>query len=125
MANIEKHAQARNVLLHISRQDGQIFLKIEDDGIGLPENLCQHQENATGYQSPSGHYGLRGMLERAKNAQGHLSIHPGNERGTSIEVTLPLVETPLGTPSPEKTPLALANEKQDNDIQQLMSSRLA
>ncbi|HVU70248.1 MAG TPA: sensor histidine kinase, partial [Ktedonobacteraceae bacterium] len=97
LANIEKHAQARNVLLHISRQDGQIFLKIEDDGIGLPPGLCQHQENATSYQSPNGHYGLNGMLERVKNVQGHLSIQSDSERGTAIAVTLPLVETPLVT----------------------------
>jgi signal transduction histidine kinase len=97
LANIEKHAQARNVLLHISRQDGQIFLKIEDDGIGLPPGLCQHQENAASYQSPNGHYGLNGMLERVKNVQGHLSIQSDSERGTAIAVTLPLVETPLVT----------------------------
>ncbi len=96
LANIEKHAQAHNVLLHISRQNGQVFLKIADDGVGLPARLCDTQrEHATSYQSPSGHYGLNGMLERVKNVQGHLSIHSGSEeQGTRIEVTLPLVEEP-------------------------------
>jgi signal transduction histidine kinase len=103
LANIEKHAQARNVLLHISRQDGQIFLKIEDDGVGLPENLCRKKEDSISYESPSGHYGLSGILERVKNAQGRLSIHPGNTRGTIVEVMLPLVETPLPAPSLAQT----------------------
>lgn len=96
LANIEKHARARNVLLHISRQDSHIFLKITDDGVGLPAELCQSQkEDGGGYGSPAGHYGLSGMLERVKNAHGHLSFHPNGEHGTIIEVTLPLVEAPL------------------------------
>ena len=94
LTNIEKHAQARNVLLHISRQNGQIVLKIEDDGVGLPAHLCKKQQEhfTNNYQSPAGHYGLNGMQERVKNAQGQLSIHTSSEQGTTIEMTLPLVE---------------------------------
>ncbi len=100
LANIEKHARAQNVLLHISRQDGQVFLKIADDGIGLPPGLCQHANGEQDhYASPTGHYGLSGMLERVKNAHGQLVIGPNGTQGTSIEVTLPLVEAPLSTSS--------------------------
>lgn len=96
LTNIEKHAQARNVLLHISRQDGQIFMKIEDDGVGLPPGLCQqHAEDKASYESPAGHYGLNGMLERVKNARGQFSIRPNKDHGLAVEVILPLVETPL------------------------------
>jgi len=110
LANIEKHAQARNVLLHISRQDGQIFMKIEDDGVGLPANLCEQQpEHTTSYQSPVGHYGLSGMLERVKNVQGQLSIHSGSTQGTAIEVTLPLVEAPAVIALTERAPQIMAN----------------
>jgi signal transduction histidine kinase len=98
LANIEKHAQAQNVLLHISRQPGHVFLKIVDDGVGLPADLCQHaEENDASYESPAGHYGLSGMLERVKNAQGQLAIAANGNHGTSVEVTLPLVEAPLLT----------------------------
>jgi signal transduction histidine kinase len=100
LANIEKHARAQNVLLHISRQDGQIFLKIADDGVGLPAELCQHTTGRPDhYASPTGHYGLSGMLERVKNAHGQLVIGPNGSQGTSVEVTLPLVEAPLPTSS--------------------------
>lgn len=96
LANIEKHARAQNVLLHISRQDGQIFLKIADDGVGLPTGLCQHtDEKWDHYHSPAGHYGLNGIYERVKNAHGQVAIGSNGTQGTSIEVTLPLVETPL------------------------------
>jgi len=98
LANIEKHAQAQNVLLHISRQPGHVFLKIVDDGVGLPPNLCQRgEESYTSYESPAGHYGLSGMLERVKNVQGQLAIAANGNHGTTIEVTLPLVEAPLLT----------------------------
>jgi signal transduction histidine kinase len=96
LANIEKHAQAHNVLLHMSRRDDHVFMKIADDGIGLPADLCQRQkEHEISYESPAGHYGLSGMRERVKNVHGRISIHSADEHGTVIEVTLPLVEAPL------------------------------
>ena len=91
LTNVEKHARARNVLLHISRQDSQVLLKISDDGVGLPPDLSQH------CVSPDGHYGLSGMLERVKNAQGEMAMRTNGEHGTIVEVTLPLVEAPLIT----------------------------
>lgn len=98
LTNIEKHACARNVLLHISRRDSQIWLRIEDDGIGLPTDLCQtHATGATRYESPEGHYGLSGMRERANQAGGHFSLSTRREGGTIIEVSLPLVEAPFVT----------------------------
>lgn len=110
LTNIEKHAQARNVLLHISRQNGQIVLKIADDGIGLPAHLCEHQENTSDYASPVGHYGLSGIQERVKNAQGELSIRTNDAQGTTIEVRLPLVETPLPLASAQAEPAVKAHE---------------
>lgn len=95
LTNVEKHAQAQNVLLQINRQDGQIWLRIEDDGIGLSSNLCQKQTaDKTTYESPQGHYGLSGMLERARQASGQLTVTSGSGNGTAIEVALPLVKAP-------------------------------
>lgn len=96
LTNIEKHAQAHNVLLHISRKESYIFMKIQDDGIGLPHNLCQqHQHGQLSYTSPDGHYGLSGMFERVESIGGHISLRSGpEEKGTNVEVELPLVEVP-------------------------------
>ena len=99
LANVEKHAQAQNVVLCIQRQNGQISMKIVDDGIGLPEHLCENHQEEKSYQSPSGHYGLSGMQERVKNAQGQFILHSTSTEGTSIEVLLPLVEAPSPTSS--------------------------
>ena len=96
LANIEKHARARHVQLSICRHDGSILMTISDDGVGLPAELIRQSENGKEIcASPSGHFGLSGMIERVESIHGHISIRPGQERGMTIEVELPLVEAPL------------------------------
>ena len=119
LTNVEKHACASNLLLHISRQNSYILMRIQDDGVGLPPQFCQGRnqsdphnaqmqpgEQASGAhfntsdadnQSPttSGHYGINGMIERVESVGGRFSLLPGKECGTTLEVELPLVETPF------------------------------
>lgn len=96
LTNIEKHAHASNVALHISRQNGSIVMRIQDDGVGLPQTLYHSGEDGQARcASPEGHFGLRGMHERVENSGGHLQLYPGEEAGTIVEVELPLVEAPL------------------------------
>ena len=99
LTNIEKHAHAQHVALHISRQDGSIIMRISDDGVGLPVELRQYYEQGdTRSVSPRGHYGLSGMYERVASIGGHLALESednSTSHGTTIEVTLPLVEAPL------------------------------
>jgi signal transduction histidine kinase len=102
LSNVEKHANARNVLLHISRQNTHILMRIQDDGVGLPMELCKlHEDGKTTCSSPEGHYGLSGMFERVENSGGHISMHGrraveplATTGGTTVEVELPLVESP-------------------------------
>ena len=95
LTNIEKHAHAQQVLLHISRLDSRVVLCIADDGVGLPPDLCERHENGdVTCAGPQGHYGISGMVERVESAGGRISIRPGKTRGTTIEVELPLVEAP-------------------------------
>jgi signal transduction histidine kinase len=99
LANVEKHAHAQNVTLHISRRDGSILIRVQDDGVGLPLELRQCHENGDHQcTSPQGHYGLSGMYERVVSIGGHISLESANSptsHGTTIEVELPLVEAPL------------------------------
>ena len=99
LTNVEKHAHAHNVALHISRQDGSILMRISDDGIGLPPELLSCHENGDQTcASPQGHYGLSGIYERVASIGGHLSLgftDTSTPSGTTIEVALPLVEAPL------------------------------
>ena len=95
IANIEKHAHANNVLLSISRCDSHVLLRLEDDGVGLPSDFCQHKaDGQAAYVSPEGHYGLNGMVERVERVGGTFRLQPAAERGIIVEVELPLVEAP-------------------------------
>lgn len=90
-ANIEKHAHASHVQVRISWHDEKLIMLIEDDGIGLPPQLYQSQQDASlEYSSPEGHYGLRGMIERVEAIGGQLTLHSGEKQGTTIEIELPL-----------------------------------
>lgn len=105
LSNIEKHAQARHVVLHISRRDGNMYMKIQDDGVGLPHDLVTLHSDGSGTavtcSSPAGHYGLSGMFERVERSGGRIAFHPGGSAGvedilpahigTTVEVELPLI----------------------------------
>ncbi len=99
LTNVEKHARAQHVTLHISRHDGSIFMRVSDDGVGLAPELLQCWGNEDyRHASPQGHYGLSGMNERVASMGGHLSLRSdadSTSHGTIVEVELPLVEAPL------------------------------
>jgi signal transduction histidine kinase len=102
LANVEKHARASNVVLHISRQHGHILMRIHDDGVGLPLGTIDEGAINRAPTSPEGHYGLSGMFERVESIGGRISLHLSSagelsspqQNGTTIEVELPLVELP-------------------------------
>lgn len=79
LTNVAKHADATQVTVNLSLQDGKIIMKIEDDGKGLDEDLKVKRDS----------YGLIGMHERVFLLNGELSItgKPGN--GTCVLVEIP------------------------------------
>lgn len=79
LANIRKHAQAENVRVILSEQEGCLSIVISDDGIG--------------FQSPGGRrqFGLQTMRERAEIVGGQLAIKSNPGKGTSVELRLPLL----------------------------------
>lgn len=99
LTNVEKHAHAQHVTLHISRHDGSILMRVSDDGVGLPPELLSCEENeGQRHASPQGHYGVSGMYERVASMGGHISLRSdagSTPHGTIVEVELPLVEAPL------------------------------
>jgi PAS domain S-box-containing protein len=86
--NVERHARARHVTVHLTKQDGFIQLTIKDDGIGFdPDHPAIGKEREG--------LGLLRMRERATSVGGALSVASAPHAGTEIEVRIPL---PLKAP---------------------------
>lgn len=101
LANIEKHAGATSATLHISHNPDSIVMRISDDGTGihlLANTSCfstSHTHHNAKDQHSTEHYGLCGMFERVEGVGGHITItSTPTTIGTTIEVTLPLIEEP-------------------------------
>ncbi|MCP4257786.1 MAG: PAS domain S-box protein [Planctomycetes bacterium] len=80
LINIVKHAHAKNVKVSISRIRQQIFICVEDDGIGF-----DHAELSSG----SG-FGIFSIRERLEQLAGHIEIESKPGRGSKITMTAPL-----------------------------------
>jgi len=81
LANIAKHARARNVSLSVRLDNGVVLLELTDDGRGFdPVKVRKY----------TGH-GMRNMEERARllNGEWRLTSAPG--QGTLIQVRVPFV----------------------------------
>ena len=79
LANISRHAQARQARLSVRRGDGQLEILIEDDGRGL----------ADGAVAGDSHFGLGIMKERAQRLGGTIAIGPRASGGTRVRLSVP------------------------------------
>jgi NarL family two-component system sensor histidine kinase YdfH len=72
------HANASNLNVSLDYLEGQVQLRVQDDGMGFnPHQVDQ-----------SGHFGLSGMQERTRLAGGRLSVHSQKDRGTTVQLTI-------------------------------------
>ncbi len=79
LANVAQHAQSSQVWVHAVEVNGRLQIEIRDNGIGF----------ATDGSIPNGHYGLLGLRERARLANGELLIMSQPNEGTTLRMTLP------------------------------------
>jgi ligand-binding sensor domain-containing protein/signal transduction histidine kinase len=80
VANALRHARATRVDVELVYAPGQVSLHVDDDGCGfLPET-----------NGLEGHYGLRGMRERAQEIAAALSLDSAPGAGTRVRVEVPL-----------------------------------
>ena len=77
LTNVDKHARAKSVTIHLSTQGRRAQLLIRDDGIGYR-------------RSTSRGHGLLGMRERAQLIGGTLKIARAGQRGTALTVRAPM-----------------------------------
>ena len=82
LRNAFQHARARRIEVDIRYDRRQLRLQIRDNGRGIDPQLL-------GTDGLSGHYGLRGMRERAQSLGGELTIWSEVNSGTEIDLTVP------------------------------------
>jgi signal transduction histidine kinase len=87
VTNALRHAEARRLKVRLEHSPATLRLEIEDDGrgfAGLPALVQAAIE---------GHIGIIGMRERVRALNGTFQIRSQPNKGTSIEVTMPLAKT--------------------------------
>lgn len=90
LRNAFRHAQAKHIEVEIHYEVKQLRLRVRDDGRGMDANIVAEKGRP-------GHYGLRGMRERAKAIGGNLELWSNVESGTEIELTIPANTAYAGT----------------------------
>jgi two-component system NarL family sensor kinase len=92
LKNVEKHAHATHVTVHLTKPDGFVQLTIQDDGIGFdPEHPPARRKGRGGF-------GLLGMRERAAYVGGKFKVKSIRRAGTEIEIRIPAPPPPPPPP---------------------------
>jgi ligand-binding sensor domain-containing protein len=90
--NAIRHANARRIEIEIRYDESHLRLRIGDNGTGIDPAVLGGDRNA-------GHWGLRGMRERAKLIGGSLDVWSQVDVGTEIELNVPAASVYAESPS--------------------------
>lgn len=82
MRNAFRHADAQRVEVEIYYDQRQLRVRVRDDGKGIDPKLIADDER-------EGHFGLRGMRERAALIGSKLTVWSELNAGTEVELTIP------------------------------------
>lgn len=82
LRNAFQHAHAGRVEVDMRYDDEQFRMRVRDDGQGIDATVLANQ-------GLEGHYGLRGMPERAAEIGGKLAVWSEIGAGTEVELRLP------------------------------------
>jgi signal transduction histidine kinase len=77
--NVIKHANATTCTIYLKSEHDNLILIIEDDGMGLPENVTEG-------------VGITSMRERAEELSGTFHVVPRHPQGTRLQVAIPMIE---------------------------------
>ncbi len=83
LRNVAAHAQAKNVKVELTTEDGSAILAIQDDGKGFSKEDADRRR-------AEGHLGTAAIVELAEEAGGTLTIDSEPGRGTLVVLTLPI-----------------------------------
>jgi len=82
MRNAFRHADAKQIEVEIHYDDRRLRVRVRDDGKGIDSKLLSDDGR-------EGHFGLRGMRERAKLVGGKLTVWSELDSGTEVELSIP------------------------------------
>jgi signal transduction histidine kinase len=78
LQNTNKYANAKNIKVEIKGDKENVYLKIDDDGIGFDVN------------KKSKGIGMQNMISRTNDCYGIIDIKSEKGKGTKIEITIPI-----------------------------------
>jgi signal transduction histidine kinase len=81
LSNVARHARATHVRVELGSADGQLLLTVADNGRGFDPARVN-----------GGHFGLKGLNERADLAGGTLDIRSEPTHGTTLILSMPITE---------------------------------
>jgi len=80
-SNIRRHAHAGHAEVTFRYSADGVVVTVTDDGVGFA--------NADHDQAPAGHWGVRGMRERAELTGGQIHVKSSPGQGTVLTITIP------------------------------------
>jgi signal transduction histidine kinase len=81
LTNVFRHSGASKTWVALSQQDGQVMVRVGDDGKGVGPEIAEMRPGSLGI-------GLAGMRQRAKEFGGSLRLTNANP-GTLVEIVIP------------------------------------
>ncbi len=82
LRNAFRHAAAKQIEVELHYDERQLRVRVRDDGKGIDPEVLRAEGR-------EGHFGLRGMRERAGPAGGKLTVWSGLAAGTEVELSIP------------------------------------
>jgi two-component system sensor histidine kinase UhpB len=83
LTNVLRHAHASHCLIALESHDGEVELRVSDDGVGMPARSVNAET-----------IGIEGMHERALLGNGTLDIESRAGQGTTVTLRLPVEAAP-------------------------------
>jgi PAS domain S-box-containing protein len=82
LRNAFRHSRGTRVEVELRYEERQFRLRVRDDGRGIDSKIVAER-------GQGGHFGLRGMHERATLVGANLTVWSAPDSGTEIELTIP------------------------------------
>ena len=84
LINVAKHAEAKTVMVSLTKVDNNVQVVVQDDGKGFDSSNLQHQ------MGKSGGFGIFSIRERSAHIGGRFEIQSSKGKGTKAILQVPL-----------------------------------